>query len=66
VTRHTVPVSVYRDGIRYVIGEAGIDIDDDGTINWKNVEVNITHPVLSVVSDILGPVPEGSFTMEAQ
>lgn len=58
--RRTVPVAVYRDGIRYVVGEAGIEVEDDDNINWSNVEVNITNPVLS---EIIPSVKEGDFSI---
>lgn len=60
MTRRTVPVAVYRDGIRYVVGEAGVEVDDDGTINWSNTEINITNPVLS---EIIPSVKEGDFSI---
>ncbi len=60
MTRRTVPVAVYRNGIRYVVGEAGVEVDDDGTVNWRNTEINITNPVLS---EIIPSVKEGGFSI---
>lgn len=60
MTRRTLPVAVYRDGIRYVVGEAGVEMNDDDTVNWRNVEINITNPVLS---EIIPSVKEGDFSI---
>jgi len=59
MTRRTLPVAVYRNGIRYVVGEAGVEVDDD-EIDLNNVEINITNPVLS---KIISPVREGDFSI---
>lgn len=51
LVKRTVPVAVYRKGLRYVVGEAMIEIDDtlyDG-VNLNEVEINITQPVLTKI-----------------
>lgn len=60
MTRRTLPVAVYRDGIRYVVGEAYVEVSDDDTVNLQNVEINITNPVLS---EIIPSVKEGDFSI---
>ena len=60
MTKRNIPIAVYRDGIRYVVGEAGVEVNDDDTINWRNTEINITNPILS---EIISPVKEGDFSI---
>lgn len=45
--RKSVHVVVYRDGIRYVVGDATVEVDDDFQIDWSKAEINITKPEIT-------------------
>jgi hypothetical protein len=56
LVKKTVPVAVYRKGLRYVVGEAMVEIDTtlyDG-VNLNEVEINITQPVLTKIQKGIG------------
>ena len=42
-----VPIAVYRQGIRYVVAEAMVDVPDD--TDMRDLEVNITEPQLTKI-----------------
>ena len=43
----TVPVVIYRDGVRSVVGEAVINIDDYRGVNIRSAEINLNNAGLS-------------------
>ena len=47
--KKTLPVTVYREGLRYVVGEAMVDIDENFEIDWKKAEIDITHPIVTEI-----------------
>jgi hypothetical protein len=52
LVKKTLPVAVYRKGLRYVVGEAMIEIDEDlknAFTDWSKVEIDITNPILSEI-----------------
>lgn len=56
--KKTVPVAYYKNGVRQVIGEATVDIDDYSGVNWRTAEININNAGLS---EILAP--KGEFSL---
>jgi hypothetical protein len=42
-----LPIAIYRKGIRYKVAEAMIDVED-GT-NVRNLEIDITRPILTEI-----------------
>lgn len=47
--KKTLPIAVYREGLRYVVGEARVEVDENFEIDWKKAEINITNPVISEI-----------------
>lgn len=47
--KKTVPVALYKNGVRRVIGEATVDIDDYSGVNWLTAEININNAGLSEI-----------------
>lgn len=47
--KKTLPVAVYRHGLRYVVGEAMVDVDAHFEIDWKKAEINITNPIITEI-----------------
>lgn len=47
--KKTLPIAVYREGLRYVVGEAKVEIDENFEIDWKKAEINITNPIISEI-----------------
>jgi hypothetical protein len=45
--KKTLPITVYRYGLRYVVGEAKVEVDENMEIDWKKAEINITHPMVT-------------------
>lgn len=41
-----MPIVVYRQGIRYVVAEAMVDVEDD-VDNIHDLEIDITNPILT-------------------
>lgn len=44
-----VPVVIYRQGVRSVVGEATVDIDDYRGVNIRNAEINLNNAGLSEI-----------------
>lgn len=55
----TVPVVLYRNGQRSIVGEAVVDIDDYNGVNIRNAEINLNNAGLS---EILAP-KKGEFSV---
>lgn len=48
--KKTVHIAVYRNGIRYIVAEAMVDVPDD-IENLDELEVDITHPQLTKIKE---------------
>jgi hypothetical protein len=48
--KKVLPVAVYRNGIRYVVAEAMVEVPDDFE-SLHLYEVNITEPQLSLIQE---------------
>jgi hypothetical protein len=57
--KKVVPIAVYRNGIRYVVAEAMVEVPDD-TQNLHKLEVDITEPQLTMIRE---SVTENSFSL---
>lgn len=55
--KKSVKVVVYREGLRYVVGEVTLEIDENQNIDWSKAEINITNPEITEM--ISGPTKEG-------
>lgn len=45
-----MPIVIYRKGVRYVVAEAMVEVDDD--VETKHdLEINITEPQLTMIQD---------------
>ena len=53
----TMKVVVYRNNLRYVVGEALVNVDDNMDIDWTKAEINITHP--TITEQLSSPNMEG-------
>ena len=50
--KKSVHIVVYRDGLRYVVGDATVEVDENMDIDWKKAEINITNPeITEMLSD---------------
>lgn len=45
--KKSVHVVVYREGLRYVVGDATVEVDEKMDIDWKKAEINITNPEIT-------------------
>ena len=52
-----VHVVVYREGLRYVVGDVTVEVDEDLEVDWNKAEINITRPEITEM--ISGPTKEG-------
>ena len=48
--KKVVPIAVYRNGIRYVVAEAMVDVPDD-IENLHKLEIDITKPQLTQIKE---------------
>lgn len=55
--KKTLKVVVYRNNLRYVVGEAYVEVDDDMDIDWAKAEINITNP--TITEQLSSPDMEG-------
>lgn len=53
----TLKVVVYRNNLRYVVGEAMVNVDDNMDVDWTKVEINITNP--TITEQLSSPDMEG-------
>lgn len=44
-----MPIAVYRNGIRYVVAEAMVEVPDDTPVH--NMEIDITSPQLTQIKE---------------
>lgn len=45
--KKSLHVVVYREGLRYVVGDATVEVDENMDIDWKKAEINITNPIIT-------------------
>jgi hypothetical protein len=51
--RKSLHVVVYREGLRYVVGDVTVEVDENMEIDWSKAEINITNPEITEM--IVGP-----------
>ena len=47
----TLKLVVYRNNLRYVVGEAYVEVDDNMNVDWARAEINITNSVITEMLD---------------
>ena len=45
--KKSLHVVVYREGLRYVVGDTTVEVDENQEIDWSKAEINITNPVVT-------------------
>lgn len=45
--KKSLHIVVYREGLRYVVGDATVEVDENMEIDWKKAEINITNPEIT-------------------